>query len=120
MIIILSGILIWLSFLLYIDRTGGTAGDYGIAYRFQEIVAESLAADRVSPQAIDARLTRDDSVGIYYLLEYKFKSRPPYTNRRERLHDVLFYPDWHSPPRETLIPLSGNGPLKRYLVPYRR
>jgi hypothetical protein len=118
MIVILSGILIWLSFILYINRTGGTGGDYGIAYRFQANVAEALVADRVSPEAIDARLTRDDSIGIFYLLKYKFNTCPPYASRRERIVDILCYPDWRCLPGEILVPLSGRGPLKRYLVPY--
>lgn len=114
--IIICGMVIWLSFILYINRVGGTAGDYGVAYRYQAAVAETFAAEKVPPEAVDAGLTRDNSIGIYYLLECIFKSKSSYAHRRERLVDSMLFPDWRCSPGEICVPIHGGGPLKRYLM----
>ncbi len=110
MAVVLGGGALWIFFISYINRAGGTAGDYGIAYRCQAAVAEKLGAEKIYPGAIDARLTRDNSIGVFYLLS--LKSRPPFAPRTVRLVDSLLFPGRVCGPDEIREEVSGSGPLK--------
>lgn len=113
--ILVGGVAVWLFFLAYINRVGGTGGDYGIAYRCQKAAAEALAGERIAPGAVDARLTRDGGIGIWYLLARK--SRPPFSGRRVRLVDSLLFPDADCRPGEIIRPVPGAGPLRICFLP---
>ena len=68
MAVIFSGVAIWSSFIRYINRAGGTGGDYGLAYRVQRRASRLLVEERVPPPNIDAALTRDGGLSIRYLV----------------------------------------------------
>lgn len=113
--VVLGGGVLWISFISYINRAGGTAGDYGIAYRCQAAVAEKLASEKIHPRAIDARLTRDNSIGVFYLLS--LKSRPPFAPQTVRIIDSLLFPGRVCGPGEIRREVSGSGPLEICFAP---
>ena len=90
-IMIVCGLVVWTTMLLEIDRGGGTAGDYGVGYRAQRAAARILVEEGVATRGIDARLTRDHSIGIYYLMSTVLPRPERRAGRTAKLIDTLRY-----------------------------
>jgi len=110
--VVVSGTVIWLSLIQYIAGTGGTAGDYGLAFRFQKEAAQIISERKINPRQVDAALTRDEGVGIFYLLVYRFKTSPPYSVTSARLIDSLLFPEDECRENEETISIGPSGPMK--------
>ncbi len=108
-LVIVYGAVIWLSFILYLNRTGGTGGDYGLTYRVQEAAAEILVEEKIDPARVDACLTRDNSIGVSYLISILPGGEGPYSNRRARLVDTFLFEGQGCTAGEVS---AGKGPLE--------
>jgi hypothetical protein len=110
---VVAGAAVWLAVLLTIRHNGGTAGDYGVTYRAQRAVAERLAADPRGLRILDASLTRDESVGVRYLLALA-RTASPTNGTPVILADAAIYPGWRPPPNWTEWANPPPGPLRAY------
>lgn len=119
-LMLISGGVIWLSFLGYLNRTGGTPGLYGLTYRVQKVAAEKLLKERVALDRIDVSLTRSQSFGIYYMYHFLEKQSPRmiiYSERSARLIDSLRSPGAFCAFGEKMISSPDLGPLTICLSP---
>jgi len=89
---VLCGLTVWLVTLGQLDHAGGSAGDYGLAYRWQAAAAEALSSEGVLPQALEADRTRDRSIGVQYLLQHVCPPPDPIPGKRAVLIDNLLFP----------------------------
>lgn len=112
-----TGVAIWLTALGQVHRDGGTAGDYGVAYRHQRAAAEFLAHAGVRGSDVDASRMRDAGIGVHFLVDRLLPESPSHatgaaivvdTLRAPQMAGAPFAPGW----RETRI-----GPLRVGLAP---
>ena len=116
--VIASGVTLWLSLVGYVDRNGGTAGFYGIAYCCQEAAAERILELRLRQENLDTHSTIDKSVGVIYLcdwLEKRKHAAQAWSPNRARLVDSLLYPAEKSREGEYNAGTAEMGPLKLWV-----
>ncbi|MCX6348257.1 MAG: hypothetical protein NTV79_01980, partial [Candidatus Aureabacteria bacterium] len=90
MLIVFAGVNVWSAFIGYIGKTGGTGGDYGLAYRVQEKAVDALVEERVG--RLDTGLMRDEGIGVRYLLYLRRGDYAPDPAVHGRLIDTLLFP----------------------------
>ncbi|MCE9614433.1 MAG: glycosyltransferase family 39 protein [Lentisphaerae bacterium] len=92
-LVVTCGVVVWLAVIAHIRHTGGTGGDYGVAYRHQRTAADMLAKGGVPADGVDATLMRDDGVGVLYLLNRLLPETAGHVNGKSKLLDTLRHPD---------------------------
>ena len=112
---VMCGASVWLFAISAIHREDGTAGDYGRSYRVQAAAAHMLAEEGVTADRLDARRTRDASIGVRFLLQ---DGVPSGAARSAELIDTSLYPGAQCAPGSEsrrigplLICLSPEGSL---------
>lgn len=112
-----AGTLLVLTILLEVRREGGTAGDYGTTYAVQRQVAALLVEHDVDLRAVDARPTRDQSVGVFHLIEHWADSGPFVPGRQARIVDRLLAPALDcAPEADTTVLQQRVGPLQLCII----
>jgi 4-amino-4-deoxy-L-arabinose transferase-like glycosyltransferase len=121
--VIVTGVVVWLALFSSIARNGGSAGDYGTAFRHQAAVARFLSEHGVTPHRLDATLTRDQGIGILYLMsdmqkhsplskgQHAVVVNPSLARGRTATWDPMRYPVWTTGPLVvTLVPPKESHP----------
>jgi len=119
-LVMISGGIVWLSFVRHLGRAGGTPGLYGPTCRVQKAVAAVLLEERVALERIDVSLTDSQGFGIFYLYHFLEKQSPGvivYSEKEARLIDSLRCPGAVCDNAERKISSAALGPLTICLSP---
>jgi hypothetical protein len=112
--VLLAGGIIWLTFLAYINLSGGTGGLYGLTYRVQNAAAGRLIEEGILLERIEVRPDPAQGFGIFYLYHLR-QSRPARqfipSDKKARLIDSLLFPGETCHPGEEKITSAELGPL---------
>jgi hypothetical protein len=106
-----AGVVLVTTVLMAVRRSGGTPGDYGLTYRVQRDAAAILIESKVSPRNVDARYTRDGSIGVLYLMGTGSSGISFVPGRRAQIVDRQLMPGLDCPGAGTMLLDRRVGPL---------
>ena len=109
--IVVTGVVIVMTILVQVKRTGGTSGDYGGTYRAQRDAATLLLESKVAPRYVDARFTRDEGIGVLYLMVTESSGVSFSPDRRAQIVDTLLLPDHGCSGTGKMLLNRREGPL---------